>query len=342
MLAPTEDQRAIAESARDLLRAHLPISRMRTERGTASAYALPIWKTCAELGWFSLSVPGADGGVGFGLETEIFLHREVGRALAPGPFLPTALAVHVAAAAGMNETADAFMKGTSAASLVAPRAPTGAVGPGIAYDADGVDHLLIVDPDAAYLVRCDPDEIRTTASLDPGVSIAHVNISEDVVIAEIPADRCPAFLRGSIMASATLAGMAEALRDMSVRHAKERVQFGEPIGVNQAVKHPCADLAVHAEVLAAQVQAAAKSLDESHADADRQASAAKVIASGVVDGAATTIQIHGGMGFTFEHNAHLYLTRAHHLATVFGSTTAHLERLMPEAGHGRRDKASRA
>jgi alkylation response protein AidB-like acyl-CoA dehydrogenase len=137
------------------------------------------------------------------------------------------------------------------------------------------------------------------------------------------------FIRASVLAAAALVGIAEATRDMAAEYSKVRVQFGKPIGAYQAIKHRCADMAVRAEAASSQVLFAALSIDEGRPDDAFQAASAKVVASdAAIRNAADNIQIHGGMGYTFEHDAHLYLKRAHVFDRIAGDSRQHLAHLM--------------
>jgi alkylation response protein AidB-like acyl-CoA dehydrogenase len=116
-----------------------------------------------------------------------------------------------------------------------------------------------------------------------------------------------------------LVGIAEATRDMATAYAKTREQFGKPIGVNQAIKHRCADMAVAADAAVNQLLFAALSVQEERPDADFQVAAARVVADqAALTNARHNVQVHGGMGFTAECDAHLYVKRAHLLGRTFG------------------------
>ncbi|MCU1381280.1 MAG: acyl-CoA dehydrogenase protein, partial [Acidimicrobiales bacterium] len=136
-------------------------------------------------------------------------------------------------------------------------------------------------------------------------------------------------LQGTILAAALMVGSAHAVTDLAVRYAKEREQFGRPIGSFQAVKHLLADMAVRAAVAQAAVYAAGVTYDDpSVGDPARAASAAKVTAGdAAVRNGKGAIQVHGGMGFTWEVDAHLHLKRAWVLDTQFGSVDHHAEAL---------------
>jgi len=126
-----------------------------------------------------------------------------------------------------------------------------------------------------------------------------------------------------------LTGVAEWARDTGAQHARDRIQFDRPIGVNQAVKHPCADMAVRAELAYAQLMFAALSIDERRPDAEFHALTAHAIAAAAaVDATGATLQILGGMGFTHEHDVHLYLKRAELLGRVLGLPAMWLDRLL--------------
>jgi alkylation response protein AidB-like acyl-CoA dehydrogenase len=138
-------------------------------------------------------------------------------------------------------------------------------------------------------------------------------------------------LRALVLASAVQVGLAEGARDLAVEHAKNRVQFGKPIGVNQAIKHACVDMAVAADAAWQQTLFAAISLCSGRADARFQVLAAKAVAGrAAIDSAEAAIQVHGGMGYTYEHDVHLYLRRAHVLEQCFGSPRDHLADLLAQ------------
>jgi alkylation response protein AidB-like acyl-CoA dehydrogenase len=139
----------------------------------------------------------------------------------------------------------------------------------------------------------------------------------------------PLRLRGLALASAVLVGISQAVTELAVEHAKNRVQFGRPIGVNQAIKHACVDMAVSTEAALQQTLFGAISLRSGRTDAEFQVLAAKVVAGrAAIDNAAHCIQIHGGMGYTDEHNAHLYLKRAHVLDHFFCDSRVSLSALL--------------
>jgi alkylation response protein AidB-like acyl-CoA dehydrogenase len=139
-------------------------------------------------------------------------------------------------------------------------------------------------------------------------------------------------LLGSVLISAMLVGVAEATRDMGVEYAKQRVQYGKPIGSYQAIKHPCADMATRCEAAVSLLLFAALAVREGRPDAVFQVAAAKRIATqAALENSRANVQIHGGMGYTWEHDAHLYVTRARVLNQVFGDVHAQQATLLATA-----------
>jgi alkylation response protein AidB-like acyl-CoA dehydrogenase len=137
--------------------------------------------------------------------------------------------------------------------------------------------------------------------------------------------------RAVALSAAFLTGLASAVTEQATEYAKTRIQFGKPIGVHQAIKHACVNMAVAAEAAWEQTLFAAISLHSGRADAEFQVLAAKAVAGhAAVDNSEGTIQVHGGMGYTYEHDVHLYLKRAHVLEHFFGSPREHLSGLLTQ------------
>ena len=138
-------------------------------------------------------------------------------------------------------------------------------------------------------------------------------------------------LTATLLTAALLAGIAEAVTEQSVSYAKDREQFGQPIGGFQAVKHRCADMATRAEVANGQLVYAALAVRDGRPDAAFHAHAARVVAAqGAIANAQINIQNHGGIGFTWEHTAHRFLTKARVVANCLGTTASHQAQLLAE------------
>ncbi|CAN5490421.1 hypothetical protein BH09PSE5_BH09PSE5_33930 [soil metagenome] len=148
--------------------------------------------------------------------------------------------------------------------------------------------------------------------MDESLPMADAVVSQARALVWLPADEQPLPLLADQLCSAMMVGMSEAVRDMSVEYAKLRTQFGQPIGAFQAVKHRCADMALHAEAAWSQTVFAALQLDAARESAAFDIATAKLIAThAALEGAAANIQNHGSIGFTAELQAHLFLKRAH-------------------------------
>ena len=331
-LLPDPEQREIVAATRTFLEAELPLSRLQSD----SELDDDTWRTLAELGWLGLGLDSQHGGVGYGLAEETLLFIELGRFLLPTSLLAAALAARIASAAGDADTARAIVEGRRRVALAEARdTPAAVVGPRVSgrfwmLDGAGAELLLVGDPGASALLSggaLGPAEPRP--SLDEATGLAALETDGAEALAFVPAAQEPVWLRGAVLASAMLVGIAEATRDAGSAYASERRQFGKPIGVFQAVKHRCADMAVRAEAARSLLLYAALALRDGLPDAASQVSAAKAQAGeAALENARANIQIHGGYGFTVEYDAHFYLKRCHVLNRVMGSPRAHLSALI--------------
>ena len=305
MLAPSEEQRNIAESVADFLSSELPMTEVRRLWDEECAIDAKTWLRCAEMGWFALSVSEELGGVGLGLAEEVMLFREIGRAATPGPFRSTALAAYLASRAGSAQVLDSILSGERRVGLK--------IGD-YALDAHPGDLLLELDDTCPRIYEI--EDVTPLVATDPGVRLGRVVTGR--VVLEVPG--VDLVSRSRVLAAAELLGVIEAVRDMSAAYAQVRIQFGKPIGSHQAVKHRCADMAVSAYAVTAQVFAAAVAVSEAHPDATFHAAAAHVLASARArQSTADNVQNHGGIGYTWEQDAHVYLKRAVTLELSCGS-----------------------
>jgi alkylation response protein AidB-like acyl-CoA dehydrogenase len=284
-----------------------------------------LWAAAAELGWFGLGLSEPLGGSGFDLVDEALLFKELGRGVVPGPFLATVLGARVAAVAGERELADLLLAGEERVAL----ATAAADGTHLLHDAIGAGHLLVVDPDGAELFAASAATDRALApGLDELTSRETAVISGDTLVT-VAASVEPIHVRGGILATAMLVGIAEQTRDLSVAHAKTREQFGATIGAFQAVKHRCADMAVVAALADAQLLFGALSVAETRPDAAFQAAAARLVAErAALSNAREAVQIHGGIGVTWESDLHLYLKRVHALRDLFSGARGQRQDLL--------------
>jgi alkylation response protein AidB-like acyl-CoA dehydrogenase len=333
-LLPSPEQEEIVASSAAFLATALPTQRTRQLMGEASNVDDKAWSAAADMGWFALGLPSDFGGVGCGLADEVLLFREIGRSLAGGPFLATTLAARVAAYAGNRRLGDEISLGARVGmGVLGPEStlgPGGVMGPLHVVDGQDTELVLVATYErAALFAQADLGDLVALTCIDPTARLARATLTGAAPLVAVAADVDPVGLRGAVLVAAQLTGIAEATAGLSAEHAKNRVQFGRPIGVNQAIKHPCADMAVRAELAWAQTVVAALAVDEERTDAELQCLSALVVAAdGAERNAGATVQVLGGMGFTFEHDANLYVKRAFLLAQLLGPVRPALARLV--------------
>ncbi|WP_327414621.1 acyl-CoA dehydrogenase family protein [Streptomyces sp. NBC_01233] len=273
---PTEDQRDLRAGVRELLAGRYGRGALRASVDTGAAVDRGLWRELGEAGFFALRLPESAGGVGLGLPEAVLVFEEAGRALLPGPLVATHLAAGVVpgAAAGTAVVTAFDLEGGLVAYLEEADAVLGEPGVPAGSPVRSVDPLTPLHRVAPYGDRTD-------------------------------GDRSPYRAQGALLTAALQVGSALRTVELAVRYAGEREQFGQPIGAFQAVKHLCAQMLVRAEVARTAVYAAAVTGDPG------EVAAAKLLADeAAVRGARDCLQVHGGMGFTWEADVHLHLKRA--------------------------------
>ncbi|HMS46475.1 acyl-CoA dehydrogenase family protein [Candidatus Microthrix sp.] len=350
-LLPTDEQAEIASTVHNALEAAFPLNdRDRFDVIGAQETLLsgerpgggdPLiddarWAGFGELGWFSLGLAEADGGVGYGLAEEVLLAEELGRQVAPGPFVAQIVASRLAAAAQLDAAAD-LAAGTLRAAwgepVVSTEGSPAVIGDRTTADllvqhAEGAAWIVVVSGDEAVLISSEDVEVLAdVAPLDPSTPLRRVRANAVIPGASDPSGATARW--ATTLVSAQMAGLAEATCAMSVEYAKEREQFGQPIGSFQAVKHRCADMAARAEAAITQTRWAALTVDASGPDGAFEVEAARVMATrAALTNSEVNVQNHGGIGFTWEHPAHRYVTRARLLELTGGSLADHQAKLL--------------
>jgi alkylation response protein AidB-like acyl-CoA dehydrogenase len=261
----------------------------------------------------------------------MLLFVELGRSLAPGPWLGTVLAAHALAGTPVHRD---VLAGGQAVAVVDD--PGDALGAGrlegeVAGVADGqaAQGFLVLGSETIRYIVADARgvTVQAGAGIDPTRPFARVRFAGAAADA---VGRDAMLLRqvATVLAAAEAVGIAERTLEASVEHGKVRQQFGRPIGSFQAVKHRCSDMAVRAEVARSVTIFAAVALRDREEGAARSARVAKALAvDAALANASDNVQNHGGMGYTWEGDAHLYLKRAWLLEHVFGSRAVHLDAL---------------
>ena len=333
-LLPNDEQAEIVTTVRSQLAADFTAAANAAHDGADSVVDPELWTRCAELGWFGLGLPESDGGVGYGLVEEAQLFTEIGAHATPGPFLATVLAGKVAAAAGDGPLVAAILAGERRVALAEPEPVPGAdpvVGESVAGTFRVTDHggahlVLALHGRHAALLELPTLALHPVDSLDALVPLATAELNGASMCS---VDDRTIALSATVLVSAQLAGIARATAEQSTEYAKDREQFGRPVGSFQAVKHRCADMAVRADAAVNLTNLAALAV-ASGADDDRfQTEAARVVAGeSALANAQINVQNHGGIGFTWEHTAHRYVTRAQVLSRTAGTHYSHLADLL--------------
>ncbi|MCZ7525544.1 MAG: acyl-CoA dehydrogenase [Acidimicrobiia bacterium] len=355
-IAITEEHLELQQAARRWVESHCPPAVPRSLLDAESETMPPFWEDLAGLGWLGLHVDEAYGGEGYGLAELAVVLEELGRACAPGPFLPTVLTAAVVQASGREAAAKALLPG------LATGESTGAValGPGLrgVAVADGLrvsgttgpvlgGHLASIvvapvsTPDGDVWVALEAARLtaREMRSVDRTRRVAGIEVDGAVVPAErqllgLATERVRDL--AAVLASAEAVGLAGWCVDTAAAYATERHQFGRPIGQFQGVKHRCADMLCAAELARGAVWDAARGAADPREGPLAVAVAAAVALEAGLECAKSCIQVLGGIGFTWEHDAHCYLRRATTSTLLLGGGPAWRRRAVELALGGAR------
>jgi alkylation response protein AidB-like acyl-CoA dehydrogenase len=336
-LAISAEHRELAASARAMLADRNALGAARAAADGTPQVPPEFWKDVVNLGWLGLHLAEEDGGQGFGVPELAVVIEELGRVVAPGPIAATALALAVIADRGTPQDRARLLPellgGAVTAAVGLPgdlRWKTGEVLVGSCLVPDGAGAQVLLLPVGAHLAVLHPG---STVAVDPASGIdatraaARVTCSGAVPEAMLRGGARMAAILGRTLAAAQAAGGARACTEAAVAYAKARVQFGSPVGSFQAVKHMCANMLVAAELAAAAAWDAARAGTEGEQAQFAAAVAAEVALEAFVRCAELNVQVHGGIGFTWEHDAHLYLRRALSLRATAGSPGKDVARL---------------
>ncbi len=356
-----EDQSILRQEARKFLEAECNLQKVRKVMETDAGYEEETWKRLAEMGWLGLAVPEDQGGSGLGMVSLAVLMEEMGRALLPSPFFGTLLATLAIREGGSGEQkakwlpaiAAGELKGTLAmmeaeggwdidrvgatartegesvlldgVKALVPDAPGAGLIIGTFREGEGVS--LYAVPQGAEGLRVEQDSLVDQTRRCGLVTFKGVSVS--------PADRLGESGRGGdilrkilpgiwIALAAEMAGGTERVFQITLDYAKVREQFGKPIGAFQAVKHPLVNVMVDIETTRSLLYLAAATLDNEPESAERVARMAKAQASDAYASAvARAVQLHGGIGFTWECDVHLFFKRAQWSKFAFGDAAWH-------------------
>ncbi len=308
-LALDSDEQEIANAAEDFLGNEFPLRRLHEK---AQDPANP--GAFAALGWLGLAAPESAGGSELSVVEEMLFFLEHGRVAGPLEVLSQVLAVAVSR--GDEALCASLVAGEETTALLVEQREDGTVR--LLGDA-AAKFAVAVKGTGATLYQWDSADCRQVPGLDRSVGM-HLG-SSDSLRERISVTGDEIWKKAQIDVSAMMIGLAQSAMEMIVEYAKERETFGRAIGSYQAVRHPCADMAVRVEVARSQLFYAATALREGHADAAMQVDAAKLLADRAAKlNTDANIQLHGGIGVTDEHDAHLLMKRANVLSRLFGSS----------------------
>ncbi|MBW2270532.1 MAG: acyl-CoA/acyl-ACP dehydrogenase [Deltaproteobacteria bacterium] len=364
----TEEQELLRAEVRKFLDRNCPLDEVRKVAETPEGFSRQLWGRMAELGWVGLLLPEKHGGAGLGWVDLVVVLEEAGRSLLPSPLISSVLAGAAIALGGDSEQQSRWLPDLAAGTRIGTLAfqegdgidPAQTSLAGVTTDVGfrlTGEKLLVADASAAdlFVVAFRASEASDALSLAvvprdaPGLGVEpHISVDLTKPMGRVRFDAVevsgadvlgPPGSGGELLqrlidcgataVTAELVGAAEAALALTVNYAKERVQFDSPIGRFQSVKHPLAEMYVDIESTRSLCYYAAWLLDENPSEAALAVSRAKALASerfpklGI-----DVVQLHGGIGFTWEYDAHLYLKRAKWGRPAFGDADWHFERIV--------------
>ncbi len=344
----SEDQALLQSSTRDFLGSELPIDKTRNVmEHHPDGYEPAQWRSFAEMGYIGLTLPAGVGGQGLGTIELAIVLEEMGRVCAPGPFLDVVLAASLLAAAGRQDALLADVVSGKALVTIArqdspfsgnhvepTRFENGRVH-GTKYFvpfAARTDALLVTAPQGIVLVRA-PYDVVSLQTIDLGQRFGEVRLDNEGTLVGGPELLEKVDHLAAVGASAMMLGLMSRALEVTLGYVQTRQAFKRPIGAFQALQHRLADMLLKTESTRSAVYRAAWCLDTGDRDTALACATAKAYAgdaSRYVCGEA--VQMHGGIGFTWELDLHFYFKRAKTLEQFYGSTEIQLERALAAAG----------
>jgi alkylation response protein AidB-like acyl-CoA dehydrogenase len=325
----SDEQREIKSTAHELIAARFKPEKVRELAESESPYDDAIWSEMCELGWPGIAIAEEHGGQGLGVVELVILQEELGYACAPSPMISNAYAGAAIQAAGSDEQKAKWLPGIAsgeergAAEIDCDPEP-------IVGAAQGAVVLVLAEGEGATLVEPGDAEIERLDLID--TTRAYFRVRADGGD-PLPGDIAWAGGVGQVALAAELVGVAQRALDMAVDYAKEREQFGRPIGAYQAVSHRLADMLWDVEEARSLTYYAAWAADAEPESLPLAASMAKARASDAANSVThNAIQTFGGIGFTWEHDIHFFLKRARVASRMMGSARQHRERVAQLAG----------
>ncbi|HEU5084884.1 MAG TPA: acyl-CoA dehydrogenase [Acidimicrobiales bacterium] len=331
-IAITDEHRSLGETVSNFLAKHEARAANRSLLEASEEGLPPFWGEMANMGWLGLHLPEEHGGSGYGLEELVVVVEELGRAVAPGPFVPSAIAGAVLAQAGTDELKAAHLPGLADGSKVGTLALDADVtlsggslsGTAVAVSAGLADLVLVpVGDDVAVVdLKGSGVTVEVPPALDPARRSGRITFDGAPAEVLAGAARTAVDIARTIFAAEAV-GVARECTDMAAAYAKDRQQFGRPIAMFQGVKHHCANMAVATEMATSAVWDAARAAATGGDQLSYAAAVAATLAGPGADLCANlNTQVHGGIAITWEHDAHLYMRRATSLLAIVDADAA--------------------
>jgi alkylation response protein AidB-like acyl-CoA dehydrogenase len=326
-----DEQREIKSTAREFIAARFKPEKVRELAESDSPYDDEIWRQMCELGWPGIAISEEHGGQGLGVVELVILQEELGYACAPSPMVANAFAGALIERAGSDEQRSRWLPGIASgeergAAALTPDEES------VVGAAGGAAVLVLNDGDGARIVESGDASLERLDLID--TTRAYFGVSAESGD-PLPGDVASAVDVGTVALAAELVGVAQRALEMATGYAKEREQFGRPIGAYQAVSHRLADMLWDVEEARSLVYYAAWAAGADPEALPLAASMAKARASDAATAVThNAIQTFGGIGFTWEHDVHFFLKRARVGAQLLGSARQHRERVAELVGLG--------
>jgi alkylation response protein AidB-like acyl-CoA dehydrogenase len=328
----TDDQVMFAETVRDILANECPPSAVRASWEDPDGRVPGLWETLAATGVLGVAAPEAHGGLDMSTLDLVLPLEEFGYAACPEPVAEhAAVAIPLLSGHAAGPVADEWLgRAAEGTALLTAGSPTDA----FVLAAERADLALLCADDEVHAVPAGSYTAVAQASVDHARRLARVDWTRgpDTLLSDDPAVVREVLDRGALAAAAQAVGVGRRLLDLTVAYVAEREQFGRPVGVNQAVKHHCSNVAIALEFAGPSVHKAAWSCAQGEGpeggDPSLDVSTAKVLASDAVDLACrAALQCHGAIGYTIEHDLQLWLKRGWALSASWGDAAFHRRRV---------------
>jgi alkylation response protein AidB-like acyl-CoA dehydrogenase len=322
----TDDQQVIRRTARELLAERAKPERVR-EHAESGRMDTELWRELCELGWPGIALEEEHGGQGLGRIELSILCEELGRSLAPVPFLPTVLAATLIEQDGSPDQQERWLPGLASGETIGALATAVDGTAELAIGgADAGVFVLVEDDGSGRLVAAQDAEVTPVPAIDPTRSAARV-VAADAG-ERLGNGACAGIGRALVAVSSELVGVCDRALEMTVAYVKDRKQFGVPVGAYQAVSHRCAQMLLETEKARSMAANAAWAADSEPSQLAEAAAMAKAAASDAgTEVTASAIQAHGGIGFTWEADVHWLYKRAQVDAALLGGGKRHRARL---------------